>query len=78
MRADARAPAGKPILCLYATDNSGTSIVRPALGAGEAVAIPRSDVPFVVTEFGIAYLHGKSIEERALALIEVAHPDHRL
>jgi len=77
MRATARAPAGKPILCLYATDKSGASSVRPALGAGEAVAIPRSDVHFVVTEFGIAYLHGKSIEERALALIEVAHPDHR-
>ena len=77
MRAAARAPAGKPILCLYTTDNSGTSTVRPALGAGEAVTIPRSDVHFVVSEFGIAYLHGKSIEERALALIEVAHPDHR-
>lgn len=77
MRAAARAPAGKPILCLYATDKSGTSSVRTALGAGEAVAIPRSNVHFVVTEFGIAYLHGKSIEERALALIEVAHPDHR-
>ncbi|MGH8588375.1 MAG: GNAT family N-acetyltransferase [Gammaproteobacteria bacterium] len=77
MQAAARAPGGKPILCLYATDNSGTSNVHPALGAGEAVTIPRSDVHFVVTEFGIAYLHGKSIEERALALIEVAHPDHR-
>ncbi len=77
MRAAARASTGKPILCLYATDKSGTSSVRPALGAGEAVAIPRSNVHFVVTEFGIAYLHGKSIEERALALIEVAHPDHR-
>jgi acyl-CoA hydrolase/RimJ/RimL family protein N-acetyltransferase len=77
MQAAARAPAGKPILCLYTTDSSGTSNVRPALGAGEAVTIPRSDVHFVVTEFGIAYLHGKSIEERALALIEIAHPDHR-
>ncbi|MGH8474039.1 MAG: GNAT family N-acetyltransferase, partial [Gammaproteobacteria bacterium] len=77
MRAAARAPAGKPILCLYATDKSGTSSVRAALGTGETVAIPRSNVHFVVTEFGIAYLHGKSIEERALALIEVAHPDHR-
>lgn len=77
MRAAAAAPRGKPILCLYSTDASGASNVRAALAPGEAVAIPRSDVHFVVTEWGIAAVYGKSLEERALAIIEVAHPDHR-
>jgi RimJ/RimL family protein N-acetyltransferase len=41
------------------------------------VAIPRHDVHWVVTEYGTAYLHGRSLGERAVALIDVAHPDHR-
>ena len=77
MRAASRAVGGKPILCLYATDDTGGSTLSSALRAGDAVAIPRSDVHFVVTEWGIASLHGKSIEQRSLALIEIAHPDHR-
>lgn len=77
MRGAAAAPRGKPILCLYSTDASGASNVRSTLAPGEGVAIPRSDVHFVVTEWGIAFLYGKPIEERALAIIEVAHPDHR-
>jgi acyl-CoA hydrolase/GNAT superfamily N-acetyltransferase len=77
MRAAAAAPRGRPILALYATDPSGASNIRVTLAAGEGVAIARSDVHFVVTEWGIASLYGKSIEERALAIIEVAHPDHR-
>jgi RimJ/RimL family protein N-acetyltransferase len=47
------------------------------LRPGEPVTLPRSDVHFVVTEFGIAYLQGKSLQDRALALIEVAAPDVR-
>ena len=77
MRAAARAASGKPIICLYATDETGTSNIRATLGANDAVTIPRANVHFVVTEFGIASLAGKSLEERALALIEVADPRHR-
>ena len=77
MRAAARAPAGKPIICLYATDESGASNIRATLGANDAVTIARANVHFVVTEFGIASLATKSLEERALALIEVADPRHR-
>jgi acyl-CoA hydrolase/RimJ/RimL family protein N-acetyltransferase len=77
MRAASRSAAGKPILCLYATDEEGRSNLCSALRAGEAVAIPRSDVHYVVTEWGIASLHGKSIEQRALSLVEIAHPEHR-
>ncbi len=45
--------------------------------AGEGVTIPRSDVHYVITEYGIAYLYGKTIRERALSLIEIAHPKFR-
>ena len=77
MRAAARSADGRSIVCLYACAEDGTSAIRAALEPGESVSVTRSDVHFVVTECGIAYLHGKSIAERALALIEIAHPDHR-
>lgn len=78
MRAVALARGGKPIVCLASTTPDGrTSRVRALLPEGEGVAIARSDVHYVVTEFGIAYLFGKCIRERALALIEVAHPQFR-
>ncbi len=51
--------------------------LRAQLAAGEGVAVPRSDVQYVITEYGIAYLFGKSVRERALALIGIAHPQHR-
>ena len=77
-RGAARAPDGKSIICLRSTTEDGTeSPIRPALLAGEGVTLARSDVHYVVTEFGIAYLFGKSVRERALALIEIAHPDFR-
>ncbi|MEP6940309.1 MAG: GNAT family N-acetyltransferase [Rudaea sp.] len=77
MRAAAEAPAGKPIICLYATDSAGESNVRVDLACGDAVTIPRANVHFVVTEFGIASLQGKSMEERVLAMVEIADPRYR-
>jgi acyl-CoA hydrolase/RimJ/RimL family protein N-acetyltransferase len=76
-RGAALSPGGKPIICLASTTDDGASRVKPLLEAGDGVGIARSDVHYVVTEYGIAYLFGKSIRERALALIEVAHPRHR-
>jgi acyl-CoA hydrolase/GNAT superfamily N-acetyltransferase len=74
----ARSPSGKAIICLASTDADGkTSRIRGMLQTGEGVAIARSDVHYVITEYGIAYLFGKSIRERATALIQIAHPDHR-
>jgi acyl-CoA hydrolase/RimJ/RimL family protein N-acetyltransferase len=74
----ARSPGGKPIVCLQSTTDDGKeSLIRPSLLAGEGVTLARSDVHYVVTEFGIAYLFGKSMRERAMALIEIAHPDFR-
>ena len=78
MRGAALSEGGKPIVCLFSTTDDGKqSRIRPILQAGEGVTIPRADVHYVVTEYGIAYLYGKSISERAIALIEVAHPDFR-
>ena len=74
IRGAARSPGGKPIICLASTDDAGESRIKPLLETGDGVGIARSDVHYVVTEYGIAYLFGKSIRERAVALIEVAHP----
>ncbi|MGI9133878.1 MAG: GNAT family N-acetyltransferase, partial [Rhodoferax sp.] len=54
-----------------------TSRIRPNLASGEAATLARTDVHYVVTEYGMAYLFGKSIRERATALIELAHPQFR-
>jgi RimJ/RimL family protein N-acetyltransferase len=79
MRGAANSPEGKPIICLASTTEDGKeSRIRPQLNVGESVTIPRSDVHYVVTECGAAYLFGKTMREKALALIEVAHPSFRL
>lgn len=78
LRGAASSRGGKAIVCLASTTEDGeASRIRPLLREGEGVTLPRSDVHFVVTEYGSAYLFGKSIRERALALIEIAHPAHR-
>jgi acyl-CoA hydrolase/RimJ/RimL family protein N-acetyltransferase len=77
IRGAARSLGGKPIICLASTTDDGASRIKPFLATGDGVGIPRSDVHYVVTEYGIAYLFGKSIRERALALIDVAHPNCR-
>ncbi|HEX5042880.1 MAG TPA: GNAT family N-acetyltransferase [Candidatus Polarisedimenticolaceae bacterium] len=78
MRGASLARDGKPIICMASTTDDGrTSRIRPLLGEGDGVGIPRSDVHYVITEYGIAYLFGKSIQERAMALTEIAHPAFR-
>jgi acyl-CoA hydrolase/RimJ/RimL family protein N-acetyltransferase len=78
LRGAARSHGGKPIICLTSTTDDGeTSRIRPLLLAGEGVTVSRTDVHYVITEYGIAYLFGKSIRERAIALIGVAHPKFR-
>ena len=76
-RAAARVPDGRPIVCLASTHSDGSSAIRLHLEADEPVALPRGEVHWVVTEFGVAYVHGRSMAERAVALIEIAHPGHR-
>ena len=82
LRGASRSAGGKPIICLASTnggenDDGGESRIRAQLLPTEGVTLARTDVHYVITEYGIAYLFGKSIRERALALIDVAHPRHR-
>ncbi|NYT02745.1 MAG: GNAT family N-acetyltransferase [Methanosarcinales archaeon] len=75
MRGAILAPNGKTILALPSTANEGhISRIVPFLKEGAGVTLTRGDVHYVVTEFGIAYLHGKNIRERAMDLIAIAHP----
>ncbi len=67
---------GKSVLALYSTHGESSSIA-PVLPEGSAVTVPRSMVQYIATEWGVAYLRGYSVRERAIALINIAHPDHR-
>jgi acyl-CoA hydrolase len=78
MRGAAKSRGGRPIIALPSTAKGGTvSRIVAELAAGAGVVTSRGDVHYVVTEYGVAYLHGKSVTERALALIEIAHPSFR-
>jgi acyl-CoA hydrolase/RimJ/RimL family protein N-acetyltransferase len=70
-------PGGVAIVCLASRTPSGRSAIVLDLAPGDAVAIPRADVQWVITEYGTAYLFGRSLAERAVALIDIAHPDAR-
>ncbi|MEO0114179.1 MAG: GNAT family N-acetyltransferase [candidate division WOR-3 bacterium] len=78
IRGAARSKDGKPIIVLPSTRKGDTvSRIVPALSEGAGVVTTRGDVHYVVTEWGVAYLHGKSVRERALSLISIAHPKFR-
>lgn len=78
IRGSARSLGGKPIIALPSTAKNGTvSRIRPVFEEGAGVVTSRGDVHYVVTEYGVADLWGKNIRQRALALIEIAHPDFR-
>ncbi|HVH60538.1 MAG TPA: acetyl-CoA hydrolase/transferase C-terminal domain-containing protein [Candidatus Sulfotelmatobacter sp.] len=78
LRGATRSKGGKPIIALPSTARNGTiSRITPMLSPGAGVVTSRGLIRYVVTEYGVAYLHGKSIRERAKALIEIAHPKFR-
>ena len=78
LRGASRSKGGKPIIALSSTAKGGTiSRITPMLDPGAGVVTSRGLIRYVVTEYGVAYLHGKSIRERAKALIEIAHPKFR-
>jgi len=78
IRGAARSRGGKPIIALPSTAKGGTvSRIVDVLAEGSGVVTSRADVHHVVTEHGVASLHGRSLRERAGALIECAHPDFR-
>ena len=77
-RGAAKAPGGKAIIALPSTAKGGSvSRIMTRLSPGAGVVTTRAGVSYVVTEYGVAYLHGKSVPERALALISIAHPKFR-
>lgn len=78
MRGAARSDGGKPVIALPSTTSDGrTSRIVSRLKPGAGVVTTRADVRYVVTEYGIADLHGKSVRERTLALVHIAHPKFR-
>jgi len=78
MRGALLAAKGKTILTLQSTaDNETISRIVPFVSEGAGVTLTRGDIHYVVTEYGIAYLHGKNIRERAMELISIAHPKFR-
>jgi acyl-CoA hydrolase/GNAT superfamily N-acetyltransferase len=78
MRGAILSQGGKTILALQSTaENGEVSRIVPTLREGAGVTLSRGDIHYVVTEYGIAYLHGKNIRERAMDLIAIAHPQFR-
>ena len=77
-RGAARSAGGRAIIALPSTAQNGTiSRIVATLTPGAGVVTSRGSAHYIVTEYGVAYLHGKSVQERAMALISIAHPDFR-
>jgi acyl-CoA hydrolase len=78
MRGAVLAPGGRSILAFQSTAQDGAvSRIVPFLTEGSGVTLNRGDVHYVVTEYGMAHIHGKSIRERAMDLVSIAHPRFR-
>jgi len=80
IRGAAMAKNGKPIIAMPSTANTEGGVVSRIvsnLSEGAGVTTTRGDTYYVVTEYGVAYLHGRNLRERAMSLINVAHPDFR-
>jgi acyl-CoA hydrolase len=78
IRAANRSRGGKAVIVLPSTAKGGTiSRIAPTLAPGTHVTTGKNDVDYVVTEYGVARLRGKSARERARALVDIAHPDFR-
>ena len=78
VRAGNRSEGGKSFIVLPSTAKGGTiSRIRPTLAPGAHVSTSKNDVNYVVTEYGVAHLRGRTNRQRAKALIQIAHPDFR-
>ena len=77
IRGASLSPGGKPIIALTSTTKRGESKISSILKPGAGVVTTRAHVHYIVTEYGVADLYGKNLRERAHALINIAHPDHR-
>ena len=77
IRGAALSEGGKPIIALKSITKQGYSKIVPYLKEGAGVVTTRAHVHYVVTEYGVAYLFGKNLRQRAMALLKIAHPLHR-
>jgi len=77
MRGAALSDGGKPIIALSSRTAKGVPRIVPLLKPGAGVVTTRAHVHYVITEYGVAFLFGKNLRQRAKALIEIAHPDDR-
>ncbi len=77
MRGAALSEGGKPIIALTSRTRKGTPRIVPYLKEGAGVVTTRGHIHYVVTEYGVAYLYGKNLRQRAKDLIQIAHPDDR-
>ena len=77
MRGASLSPGGKPIIALPSVTGKGVSRITPFLKQGAGVVTTRGHVHYVVTEYGVVNLYGRNMEQRARALISIAHPNHR-
>jgi len=68
---------GKPIIAMPSITTKGISKITPYLKQGAGVTTTRAHVHYVVTEYGVVNLFGKSLEQRSKELISIAHPNHR-
>jgi acyl-CoA hydrolase len=77
IRGAALSDRGRPIIALPSQSHRGESRIVPLLRQGASVTTTRAHVHYVVTEFGVADLYGKTLRQRARALVDIAHPEHR-
>lgn len=77
IRGAALSERGKPIIALPSVTKRGESRITALLKPGAGVVTTRAHVHYVVTEYGVAALHGRNLRQRAKALIDIAHPEHR-
>lgn len=77
MRGAAMSEGGKPIIAISSTTKNGISRIVPFINQGGGIVTSRGHVHYVVTEYGVAYLFGKNMQQRAKELIRIAHPDHQ-
>ena len=68
---------GKAIIALPSVTKNGISRIVPSLKVGAGVVTTRAHIHYVVTEYGVVNLYGKTIKQRVKALVDIAHPDHR-
>ena len=77
MRGAALSEGGKPIIALTSRTGKGVPRIVPFLKPGAGVVTTRGHVHYIITEYGVAYLYGKNLRQRAKALIDISHPDDR-